>query len=204
MGLLVRERGIRAVVRMGGSSIYDAVDRLERFGLIEASEPSREGRRPERTVYSIAAAGRDELRSWMAELLAHPAEEYPQFAAALAFVIGAGRDQTVTLLRERMMRLEALIASGEKVLEAMRSMPRIIAIEGEYSNAMHAAELTWLRGLVDDIVAGRLWSDEELRTLFAMSSSADNDDEIPDEIARAVEHRKRAHGQQQAAEGEPT
>ncbi len=197
MRILVRERGITSVVKMGSSSIYDAVERLERAGLIEAGSTSREGRRPERTVYAITDAGRDELQIWMAELLSEPVEEYPQFAAALAFVIGQGRERTLVLLRLRLVRLESLIACGAKVMEAMRSMPRIIAIEGEYNQALRVAEQAWLRGVVDDIAAGRLWSDEEIRVLYSLTSEADTDDAIPDEIARALEHRNRARGQQQ-------
>jgi DNA-binding PadR family transcriptional regulator len=194
MRILVRERGIQEVVKIGGASIYDAVERLERVGFIEASATTREGRRPERTVYSVTEAGRDELQIWMAELLSEPAEEYPQFGAALAFVLGVGREQTLNLLRRRAMRLESVIAATDKVLEAMGSMPRIVVIEGEYMRALRIAELAWVRGIVDDIAAGRLWSDAEIETLLAMTSAADQDEYVvPEEISRAIENRKRIH-----------
>lgn len=160
--VLIRERGIESVVRMGNASVYDAVQRLERVGFIEASAPSREGRRPERTVYSATEAGRDELQLWMAELLSEPVQEYSQFGAALAFVIGVGRDTTLNLLRRRVGRLESLIAPHQNDSELVRSPPRIVLIEGEYAKALRTAELEWLRAIIEDISAGRLWSDAEI------------------------------------------
>ena len=190
--LLIRERGIESVVKIGGASIYDAMERLEKVGFIEAGATTREGRRPERTVYTITEAGRDELRVWMAELLAEPVDEYPQFAAALAFVIGVGRQQGLELLRWRAGLLESKIAANEKIREAVQHLPRIVLIEGEYMQAMRAAELAWLRSVIDDIAAGRLWSDAELEALFALSSAADRDDnEVPPEISRVIEQRRK-------------
>ncbi|MGH7723272.1 MAG: PadR family transcriptional regulator [Candidatus Dormibacteria bacterium] len=185
--ILIRERGIEMVVRMGSASIYDAVERLERAGYIEASAPTREGRRPERTVYSATEAGRDELRLWMAELLSEPVEEYPRFAAALAFAIGVGREATLDLLLRRVVRLESLVAASEKAAESVGDLPRIVLIEGEYAQALRVAELNWLRGIVDDIASGRLWTDAEIETLYARGSAADQDEHVVSaEIQRAL------------------
>src|SRR5205814_7427200 len=65
----MKERGHDQVIRLKGGSIYDTVERLEAGGFIKSQETSREGRRPERTVYSITEAGRDGRRDWMAERL---------------------------------------------------------------------------------------------------------------------------------------
>jgi DNA-binding PadR family transcriptional regulator len=43
------------------------VQNLERHGFIEATGTTRQGRRPERTVYGITAAGREELRDRVRE-----------------------------------------------------------------------------------------------------------------------------------------
>lgn len=190
--ILIRERGIENVVKMGGASIYDAMERLEKVGFIEASATTRDGRRPERTVYTITGAGRDELRVWMAELLSDPVDEFPKFGAALAFVIGVGRQQTLDLLKRRAGRLESVIAANDKSLESLQSLPRIVLIEGEYMQALRRAELAWVRGIIDDIAGGRLWSDAEIETLFALTSAADQDDYvIPPEIARAMQRQRR-------------
>ncbi|MGI8848378.1 MAG: PadR family transcriptional regulator [Candidatus Dormibacteria bacterium] len=185
--LLIRERGIDSAVRVGAASLYDAVQRLERLGFIAAQEPSREGRRPERTVYSITVRGRDELGEWMADLLSEPSHEYPQFASALAFVLGVGRDRTVRLLRSRLLRLESAAAAYRRLGESMGAMPRIVLIEGEYGQAIREAEQGFVERLIADIESGALWSDAEIERLFAMTSLADMADEdgMPAEMARA-------------------
>src|SRR6267143_431683 len=61
MKLMMKERGHDLVIRLNGGSIYDTVERLEEGGFITSQAPSREGRRPERTVYTITPTGRDEI-----------------------------------------------------------------------------------------------------------------------------------------------
>src|SRR3979490_2286143 len=91
----MKERGHDQVIRLKGGSIYDTVERLESGGFIQAQATSREGRRPERTVYAITEAGRDEIMAWLRELLAEPINEYPQFGAALAFFAALDKDEVV-------------------------------------------------------------------------------------------------------------
>ncbi|MBJ7596442.1 MAG: PadR family transcriptional regulator [Candidatus Dormibacteraeota bacterium] len=200
--ILIRERGIESVVKMGNASIYDSVERLERAGYIEASETSREGRRPERTVYSATEAGRDELHIWMGELLSEPVEEYPRFGVALAFVLGLGRDATLHTLRHRIMRLESLVAARDAVTASLTHVPRIVLIEGEYTQALHVAELSWLSGIVDDIAAGRLWTDAEIEALFTLPSGADEEPGGNAEMTRLIEkHRQKNRSHEGARDG---
>src|SRR6267378_7043378 len=113
----MKERGHDQVIRLKGGSIYDTVERLESGGFIQAQATSREGRRPERTVYAITERGRDEITAWLRELLAQPVNEYPQFAAALAFFAALDKEEVVSLLRMRSTLLESQIAGTEKGLE---------------------------------------------------------------------------------------
>ena len=175
MKTLMRERGHDFVVKLRGGSVYDTVERLLRDGLIETVETSREGRRPERTVYAITDAGRDELRAWLADLLSHPVNEYPQFTAALAFVLVMGDAQEViSLLKLRMTALEAEIAGGDSMLRSMaeQDIPRIFGIELEYTQAMRRAELEWVRQLIDGLKAGDLWPDIEAMLALAEAQAA--------------------------------
>src|ERR1700682_6579753 len=72
----IKERGHDQVIRLKGGSIYDTVERLEEGGFIQAQETSREGRRPERTVYAITETGRGEITGWLLEGLGHAGKEY--------------------------------------------------------------------------------------------------------------------------------
>ena len=51
MAAAMRSQGKERSIKLNYGSLYTVVDNLARHGLIEAMEASREGRRPERTVY---------------------------------------------------------------------------------------------------------------------------------------------------------
>jgi DNA-binding PadR family transcriptional regulator len=165
----MKERGHDQVIRLKGGSIYDTVVRLEDGGFIKSQAPSREGRRPERTVYSITETGRDEITAWLRELLAQPVNEYPQFAAALAFIAALDKEEVVRLLQVRTTMLESQIAATEKGLENWMStlgIPRLFLVEAEYGLAMNRAELDWVRSLIRDIENGKLWlTHDEMQTI---------------------------------------
>lgn len=72
MRVLIRQRRHDRAFRIRESSIYDTVGRLADRGFIEPVEVNREGRRPERTVYAITEAGRDELLAWLWDLASEP------------------------------------------------------------------------------------------------------------------------------------
>src|SRR5713226_2327467 len=144
----MKERGHDHVIRLKGGSIYDTVERLESGGFIQAQETSREGRRPERTVYAITETGRDETTAWLRELLAQPVNEYPQFAAALAFFAALDKEEVVRLLQIRTAMLEGQIAATETQLKSLMEtmgLPRLFLVESEYGLAMSRAELEWVR-----------------------------------------------------------
>jgi DNA-binding PadR family transcriptional regulator len=159
----MKERGHDQVIKLTGGSIYDTVERLERGGFIQAQETSREGRRPERTVYAITETGRDEITDWLKELLSQPVNEYPQFGAALAFFAHLPKDEVVRLLKIRSAMLDGQVAGSERQLKTFMDMglPRLFLIEGEYSVAMKRAELEWVKNLIHDIEDGKLWLTKE-------------------------------------------
>lgn len=164
MKVRMMERGHDQVIRLKGASLYDTVGRLERMGLIESVETSREGRRPERTVYALTDSGRGELASWLQDLLSEPVHEYPQFAAGLAFLGNLGDvNRVVAYLGRRIMALEGEIAREEALLRAARDQGvlELFLIEGEYAIAMQQAELAWVRRLIHELEQGTLWSDFE-------------------------------------------
>ena len=53
-------------IKFNHGSLYMVVGQLARAGFITEQETSRDGQRPERTVYALTEAGRGELRDWLA------------------------------------------------------------------------------------------------------------------------------------------
>jgi len=160
MRAMMRERGHDRAFRIRESSVYDTVSRLADRGFIEPVEVNREGRRPERTVYAITEAGRDELLVWLRELTSEPAADYPAFAAPLMFIYALGRDGAIGALQQRAALLEAEISRSDAfrraILAEISRFPRIFGIEEEYAQAMRKAELAWVRATVAELRDGSL------------------------------------------------
>ena len=150
-------------------SLYHAIGRLQRDGWIEAVERSREGRRPERTVYQLTDRGARGGMDWLGELLAKPLCEPTQFFAALSFLPHISPDEVLVRLNERVGLLEAEINAIGQVLEMMApKIGRLVLVEMEYVRAMRQAERNWVQSLMTDIRSGKLtWNSEQLIAAFA-------------------------------------
>jgi DNA-binding PadR family transcriptional regulator len=146
-------------------SLYHAIERLHRAGLIEPVETTREGRRPERTVYRLTERGEQEVMDWLRQLLAKPVREPNQFFAALSFLPLLHPETVLEQLQQRVGQLEAGIAVYNRVLEEMvPKIGRLVLVEVEYERAMREAELAWVKALMEDLRTGRLqWNPEALR-----------------------------------------
>ena len=161
---LIREWGKAEFLDLRRGSLYNAIDRLRRASLIEVVKTTREGRRPERTVYRITAAGRREAAAWLHDMLARPAKEPAQFFAALSFLPNLSPEVVQKQLRLRAERLEEEVARVEAALaEMVPKIGRLVLIEAEYARAILLAELEWVRSLIDELKSGKLrWDPKEL------------------------------------------
>jgi len=154
-------------------SLYHAVDRLGADGLIEPLETSREGKRPERTVYEITELGREEQKAWLIDLFEQPSPEHPLFLIAVSFLAYLTSPAALEALRIRAVALESQIAGVEIWIRALHDelrLPRPVTIETELFLALHKAELEWVRSIVAEIESGKLhWDEEYLRHHFEMT-----------------------------------
>ena len=170
MVTVMRERGKHETVRLRYSSLYSVVSAMEREGLISSRETVREGRRPERKIYEITDAGREEFLTWLRELLREPVKEYTQFAAGLSFLPGLPPEEAIALLEERVGRLEAETGEMRARIDDAReqyALPRLFVVESEHELMLRKAELEWVRGLIEDMRAGELGSLSEWRSILA-------------------------------------
>lgn len=154
---MLRRTGKERDMKIKWGSFYTVIANLEKHGLIEAVGSDRDGRRPERTLYTITDAGRAEARDWLQELIAVPETEFPHFEAALSLLGVLSPDEVTALLGARVAALEEDVARARAQLdEAGKVVPRIFLIESEYALAMREAELTWIRALLAELAAGTL------------------------------------------------
>lgn len=142
-------------VRVKWGSLYTVVRNLEKHGFVAAVATTRQGGRPERTVYEITENGRAELVDWTRELVATPEPEHRRFQAGLSGIGVLPPDEATRLLRDRLETLEREIAQRRADLATHgQGVPRLFLVESEYELAMREAEVNWVRALVEELTTG--------------------------------------------------
>jgi DNA-binding PadR family transcriptional regulator len=154
----IRMREIDRVIKITHGTLYNTVERLAATGLIEPVETTREGRRPERTVYAITERGADQMLDSLRDMLMRSATEYRRLAAALSFASILDPSEVADLLERRSAEVEARLSGMNTALDSTlkRGVGRVSLIETEYLAALERAEAEWLRATVGDIRSGRL------------------------------------------------
>jgi DNA-binding PadR family transcriptional regulator len=151
----LRHRGKEDSIKLNYGSLYSVVESLQKHGLITSRETTREGRRPERTVYEITDAGIAECEDWLSELLSTPVREFTSLEAGLSLMPGLPPDDVVLLLGKRAERLRVEIRTLDATFTEAASveLPELFLVESRYRAAMLAAELAFITKLTEDIAS---------------------------------------------------
>jgi DNA-binding PadR family transcriptional regulator len=164
LGRTLRDHGDARSIKFNHGSLYMVVQQLARAGFVVAQETTREGQRPERTVYALTDAGRNELHDWLRELIEEPQHEYPHFVAALSLIAALRPAEVLDLLRGRLDRLAAQRAETSALRDdtLASGVPPLFLIEEEYRIALLDAESAFVRRLIERIDQppagwGELW-----------------------------------------------
>ncbi|MER6129138.1 PadR family transcriptional regulator [Streptomyces sp. NPDC001795] len=174
----LRRRGKDSSLKINYGSLYTVVQNLEKHGFVEVAEVQRQGNRPERTLYGITDAGREEATEWLSDLLAVPVQEFPIFESALSLMGVLHPDEVARLLEERLDTLEVQAASARGGLEKLNeTLPRLFLIECEYKLHMIEAEAAWIRDFLTEVRAGTFPGVEEWRTFHETG-------EVPEEFLK--------------------
>jgi DNA-binding PadR family transcriptional regulator len=184
MAQTLRARGKEQNFKINWGSLYTVVQNLEKYGFIEAAATDREGRQPERTTYQITGTGLAELRDWLSELLSVPEDERGGFVAALSEAGILPPDQVIGLLTSRLATLDKANAIQQADLKRWSErLPRVLLIEAEYQFAMRIAQAGWLRGLLEELVAGTISGMEAWRHIHETGEMPPEFEEL-DELAK--------------------
>lgn len=158
MQRLLRERRKDELLALKRGSLYHAINRLARGGLIDAVETSREGGRPERTTYRLTSSGERELHATLRGMVAELRAGASEFFAGLSFLVYLTPEDATEQLRERARRvdgeIESLTTSCRRALR--HEVARINLLEEEYLLAMWKAERQWLTGVLEALRTGQL------------------------------------------------
>jgi DNA-binding PadR family transcriptional regulator len=177
MQKLLEAQGKDRVVNVRArASLYQTIERLVRLGLVEVSETVRTRGYPDRILYAITESGREVAREWLREMLRTTGQDYPEFIAAVSLLFGLEPEDARAQLELREQGLAAELADTEAALaSAPPGLPRLFLLEEEYRKAVLDAQLSWLRGVIDDLREHRLdWSEQWLREIAAAFIPPDN------------------------------
>jgi DNA-binding PadR family transcriptional regulator len=166
MQRLIKDRGKDEVINVQQrASLYQTISQLLRAGLITFWETTRQEGFPERTVYKLTEKGHDTAVSWLREMLSTPAQEYPEFPAAVSLLPLLTPEDALRQLEMREARLTDRIATIDKEIETYAvSLPRLFLLEAEYMRTVLEAELRWVRSIIADLRSGELtWNQEWMR-----------------------------------------
>jgi DNA-binding PadR family transcriptional regulator len=153
LGRTLRDHGDERSIKFNHGSLYMVVQQLERAGFVAAQETSREGQRPERTVYAITDAGRAELRDWLRELVGEPQHEYPHFVAALSLIAALPPGEVLTLLHGRLDRLAGQRAEIRDLIGTAQAggLHPLFLVEEDYRLAQLDAESAFVERFIGQI-----------------------------------------------------
>ncbi|RSM38726.1 PadR family transcriptional regulator [Amycolatopsis balhimycina DSM 5908] len=183
MAAVLKERGKDTDMPIKWGSLYTVVANLEKYGFVEAIESVKDGGRPERTVYRITQAGREEFEDWVRELVGTVDPEPPRFRSGLSMMGILGPDQTISLLRQRAGQLDERAETQRALLDQLRPlMPRMFLIEVEYDIAMTEAEARWVCGFLGELTSGAMPGVEAWRRWYETG-------ELPDDFGELVEEK---------------
>jgi DNA-binding PadR family transcriptional regulator len=167
MQRLLKEWGKDQVVNVGQrANLYKTIKRLHDAGLIAVHQTERDQGYPERTVYELTEDGRGTMHAWLSEMISTPRNEYPQFPAALSFLMLLGPEESRQVLARRadILREQLAVIDGE-LKDYADTLPRVTMLETEYQRAITAAELRWVKKVIEDLRTGALaWSEDDFAT----------------------------------------
>lgn len=149
----LRDNGDARSIKFNHGSLYMVVGQLAKAGFIVEQETTREGQRPERTVYALTDTGRHELRDWLRELVAEPQHEYPHFVAALSLIGALPPSEVVALLRQRLDRLAEQRAEIRGLVDITLAggVHPLFLVEEEYRLALLEAESAFVERFIQRI-----------------------------------------------------
>jgi DNA-binding PadR family transcriptional regulator len=176
----LRTRGKEQSIKLNYGSLYSVVESLQKHGLITSRATTREGRRPERTVYEITAAGVAEFEDWLSELLATPVRDYHSLEAGLSLMAGLPPDEVARMLDQRVIALRrelAALEEGGKAGEEI-GLPEVFWVESAFRHAMLAAELKFVTDLVARIRSGEFGGTAVWRKLHDLRAAGLSFEEI--------------------------
>lgn len=163
MQQLIKERNKEEVINVRQrASLYQTINQLLRAGLITFWETERQEGFPERTLYRLTDKGQETALIWLRDMLSTPAQEFPEFPAAVSLLPLITPEDALRQMEIREARLIEQKAHLDE--EGQTNLPRLYLLEAEYMQTVLEAELRWVRSVIADLRGGQLtWNQDWMR-----------------------------------------
>lgn len=121
---LVEYRNISKWVKISTPSIYKKVIQLEEKGYVKSSV-TKEGKMPEKAVYSLTAAGEKKFEALMMEIAAEPVHFFLDFNAVIVNLVSLPPEDQHVCLSSIEAQIKVLKSELEENLSAKEDTPEI-------------------------------------------------------------------------------
>lgn len=167
MQRLIKERGKNQVINVQQrASLYQTIAQLQRAGLIAVHKTAHQDGLPDKTIYKITKQGHETAVIWLREMLATPAQAFPEFPAAVSFLPLLRPEDALQQLQTRAATLSKRVAEIDAEMADLKpKLDRLFLLESEYLKTTIQAELTWVQAVVADLKRGKLtWTEDWMKS----------------------------------------
>ncbi len=150
---LVEYRNISKWVKISTPSIYKKVIQLEEKGFIKSSTV-KEGKMPEKSIYSLTASGKKEFEKLMIEIAAKPISIFLDFNAVIVNLNNLSLDNQracIENIENNVKTLRKYIEDNIAIKEKIPDIPEVgMAVLQQQLTLAQAIE-TWINTMKDNI-----------------------------------------------------
>lgn len=137
-------------------SVYHALKKLARDGLLSDAGAAEPAAGPERAVYRITPDGETEFFALVAEALSRPDRGVDGLSAGVTFLTTLPRADAVALLNHRLVALEGDLASAKHMVDTWATMgkPEHVTELARLWSVAGEGDIRWTRELIGRLEAG--------------------------------------------------
>jgi len=153
---IIRERGMRDWAKIGFSSIYYLLSKLERKGWIAGETDATDSAGPGRKVYHITPKGMSVWHAGVLSVLSTPKRYCTPMQVGLANLPALPSEEAVAALSEYCRQLEerkAYVQTNLARARARNKLPWNAELMFDLSLSMTQAELSWIKKLLRKLSA---------------------------------------------------
>lgn len=186
----VMERFMAGWADIKFGSIYYALERLARDGLVEPIRQEKSGSNPARTIYRITETGRQSFMKMLKENLTDVQSYYMPLDIGLFFSFNLEKEDVAKILRDRVDMLHdmlKLLVEQEQRLLKNPGIPEIAAALVTHLQAHLEADRNWVEGMVERYENRDLFEGKKMSDYFEMDRQHRTvDDKQVDRIRKRV------------------